>query len=569
MAKKVTIEAFKVAFQKPSLIFSKVKGKEKKAIEQDNIANRRSDFSQKLDAMYQKDPKYFVKLMGYKLAKHWGDASREYWLNLSPPGAMASVVDKIVGPSPSKEKMKQAVAQFSDAMTALQRLSEIDPESFAEAFIAHYKTLDPGQAVAFASIVPAKATGPILLEAVSQSNSDVAKALVKSTGGLSLDEAREIASVNPDFFITHLLVPFKAEPSDRIIDLIRDPGLRKILSRGGKAWTDLRDSTPMLKLLDGVEQKLATKDSDDDKVKKVFEALLKNEGIELSYYSNRCDQNRSILAGMSENDKQRRKQSEEALGIKLPPKPSTQCHNLVDVLKLSVRGILGDDVKITSGEVKHMALTKSLKGLRGGLLPKTFPGNVIKEDDTLPNGQVLFTGNDEGLQSHTWPIINGKAYDPVLGTEGDEVEKAVDNEFKWIVQGSMAKGSRGWYILRLDDKHKCEANDHGFGTMYRLTQKPSTYGMGYYGLVVVANDKIKRVDWIHPQGPAQGLLEVGDIVEEIDGESIAKLSTDQLAAYSRGKAGAKRTFKIRREFKDKPTEERTVEVTAIDPSTLG
>src|SRR5712691_2901718 len=78
-----------------------------------------------------------------------------------------------------------------------------------------------------------------------------------------------------------------------------------------------------------------------------------------------------------------------------------------------------------AGNVNNMLLTKPLASVPGkGLLDKSFGGNVL-DDGGKSLDQVLFTG-DGGINSHTWLVIDGMEYDPVMGTRGAELAASID-----------------------------------------------------------------------------------------------------------------------------------------------
>jgi len=559
---KATIDAFKAAFQKPKRP-KEVKSKDKKAIEKEFEKRKAAEFREKAKKLYQDDPVYFKKLLGYKIAKHWDDPARGYWLSETPPDALEEIVGGLIGAKPDKAMVKKTIVELCDCGAAMSKLHKTDPELFFSTIMESYAELDERQRTALGKNLPESVNKRIMLQVFDDENAAMTKAFMLTATALSDDELKQLATAKPKFFIENVMVPLKGS-NIRGADMLGDPKMRDILSQGGQAWTDLVAATPLLKLIDGLEKKFKTKKTTKDKVDTVFAAIVNNEGIELTYFTNKLDDDRAILTGMTDQDGANRDAMGKELDAEFPDVPATQCHNLVSVMTRAVKAVLGDDVTITTDHVKGMALTKKLSTLPGGLLPNTFSGNVLDEDGNL-TGQVLFTGDEFGKQSHTWPIIDGEAYDPVLGTRGDAVKGAVENEFTWIVPNMSAKGAGGWYFVPVPDQ-KCAPNGHGFGSMYRLTKDPTPFERGVFGLKFRASAD-GRPQVLSIDGPANGLLQIGDVLLEIDGKSTkgADVSKDGIKEFNFADIGQTTTFKVQRRNEKKPLK---VNVTAVAPSTI-
>jgi hypothetical protein len=561
---KATIEAFKTAFNKPIAPITAVGGK--LAIDKENKKSDGGDFRVKAAKLYKDNPKYFKKLLAYKMAKHWDDPSRHNWINQTPAEAVEEVVGGLVGDKPTAEGMKLAVEQLFDCTAGIAKLIKTDVDLFLKTVKENYKSLDPKKAKMLGTCIAAPTSYRLLKEVFESGDKELTGAFVSSLQDMPQDDVVKMAETNPAFFMKEVLKPFNGM-SNRGVDLLSDPKMRAALAKDDAAWKKFVEATPMLKLMDTIEKKFTPQQTKAEKVDVVFQSLVKNDGIELTYFTNRLDEDRAILTGMTDKDQERRDEMTK-LGTTFPEVPATQCHNLVAVMTRTVKAVLGDDVKITTGFIKGMALTKKLSTLPGGLLPKTFKGNVV-DDEGKPTGQVLFTGNEFGEQSHTWPIIDGEAFDPVLGTKGAAVAAAVDNEFTWIVPNTTGKGKGGWFFVP-DKTLKCEANPHGFNTMYRLTKEPVQYEQGIFGITLNPgpdNDRLKVND---TAGLANGKLYIGDVILEIDGVSTKGCDTSAEArkAHNLGEIGATKTLKIRRTEPGKKPKEVKVTITAFAPSTL-
>jgi len=248
-------------------------------------------------------------------------------------------------------------------------------------------------------------------------------------------------------------------------------------------WEALVDTTPMLKLLENVEKSFAPKKGQKNPkpptpaevVAKIFDSIVNNDGMELGYRSVSEDPVRVILSGGTKEDKEARDKKKAVIGASFPDIPATQCHSLLELTETLMGACPGVKPKITQGECKDMALTTKLSTIPGtGLLDKSFGGNVF-DDNGASLDQVLFTG-EGGMKSHTWIVVDGVAYDPVLGTRGADVQAAVAAEFKWKIDDRFAVVGGGFYIVKeTDSPLKVTANQMGFTTGYRLTKNPSKF----------------------------------------------------------------------------------------------
>lgn len=90
MAKSYTIPQFKQAFKKPPRPKT-VKSKEKDLLEKSVRDNNSASFGKSAKELFDKEPEYFVKLLRYKLGKHWKAGKRDMWLNEAPPEAVEQV----------------------------------------------------------------------------------------------------------------------------------------------------------------------------------------------------------------------------------------------------------------------------------------------------------------------------------------------------------------------------------------------------------------------------------------------------------------------------------------------
>ena len=161
-------------------------------------------------------------------------------------------------------------------------------------------------------------------------------------------------------------------------------------------------------------------------------------------------------------------------------RPATDCHNLQNLTLRLVEAKLGNSVKRSvfppteeelkadvnakgtpKGKAKGMVLTRKLSDIGTKGLIGSFQGNVFDEGGK-PTGKVFFTGDGNGQDSHSWLVVtmvdkkDGKtkemAFDPVLGTKGAEVERAIDEQSITWANGdkTVAKTPGGFYLVRED-----------------------------------------------------------------------------------------------------------------------
>ena len=213
----------------------------------------------------------------------------------------------------------------------------------------------------------------------------------------------------------------------------------------------------------------------------LFDSLVDNKGIDLSYYTNTFYTPNDVMLGPSEMQETMFEKQREINPEGTPDGPASQCSMLTNTMQRMLEFCPGmkKKPKITQEEIAGMTMTVPLATIRTkGLLDKSFPGNVFDESGA-PTGRVLFTGSG-GIKSHTWLVVDGVAYHSVLGTKGDAVKGSVEEEFSWSKADAFAKGKNGRFIIQvtgeipveLKTKPKVATNKMGFSTAYILTDKP-------------------------------------------------------------------------------------------------
>jgi hypothetical protein len=510
-------DEFKTAFKaikkpnRPKAVASKLKSGLDKAIDETTDWDD-PDVAKRAKDIYDADPDYMVDLIAYKYAKHFeeGSEKRPLWVQQVPKEALTKALAKVV-PNDMSDRLTQAALERAVNGKGTQTntsaiIFERDPEGTSRYALDKWQKAkalgDNDLATKWADVMPSlPEAAPAKMKAVAETGNPGAAvafaeqlSLVTKAEGdppkqvFDHDEILEIARKNPAFFVSDMLPVLKAR--NQFIDIATDPALRALLAeRAPDEWAELVTETPALALLDSVEKAIKKKKlkTNADRVGEMFDAIVNNRGIPLAYAASTVDNNRVILTGGTQADhdfraKQRETEAEEneKRGItesSFPDVPATQCHMLLHLTEQMVDRCPGltKKPKITQGTVNNILLTAALSGIPGkGLLDKKFGGNVFDERGKSTD-QILFTG-DGGINSHTWLVIDGVPYDPVLGTKGLEVAASIGETFDWNIVDRVAEGNKGSFIIKGAPKTpKPKSNKMGFGTGYILTKTPAKY----------------------------------------------------------------------------------------------
>ncbi len=507
---------------------------------------------------------YIVKLVAYKYAKHYEDGSdkRPAWATKLPAGivsdAMAIVVpdgfdkpltkkalDRAIGGNPVefRRTADMLYARDPDGMTgyALQQIEAaakkgdlalvdkwvdaipVGPANTAKLMLAAARKGDAATMAALAKNLPSVIVLPPQPD--DQPPQDIKTILFNLRPNQrvpDMDLIAEIAEANPKLFAKEVLPRLKDNDA-AMLPLISDEAMRGLLKReAGPEWAKLVEDTPILTVFDGLETKIEEEDLDtpDKVVGGLFDMVVNNEGIDLSYYTNTFYNPKDMMLGPVEGQQKYLDSLRKASGS-MPDGPASQCSMLTNTIQRMLEFSPGMNPKptIVQKETPKMAMTVPLASIKRGdapikgLLDKSFPGNVFDEAGA-PTGRVMFTGSG-GVKAHTWLIVNGVAYDSVLGTKGDEVEAAVGEEFRWIKPDVFAKGNKGSFLVQVTDaapaalatKPKVTANKMGFNTAYVLTKTPDTFlsekEKADFGLAS-AKQPDKKEDWENPRDDRRG-----------------------------------------------------------------
>jgi hypothetical protein len=490
---KKTPDEFKQAFKaikkpkRPSKGVGKLKDVLEKAVgDEDSDA-----FVKNIDLIAKADRGYLIDLVAYKLGKHLENTDkRPFWQEKVPPDIMKAAVAKIVPDDLSTPTGAKAFEKaLKDGKTAdVALLFARDPVR-AEQFLFDQATTLTGKenagnramcmiAAASCGIDVVAFNKRVLKGALAAGNDDAATEFGKLLSGLGEDEIVDIATSNPALFFSKTLQGFKDRGSE-FITMLGKKSLRDKLSvLNPGAWATFVAGTPMLAALVTVEQQVV----DDGLVgssaimNAVFDAVLDPTKMQITYSATAVDSNHSIMVGFTDTTTgMREAQKKQGILEVFPDLPATDCHHSLYIMEQMMKLYPGFTPEIHNVNAPEMLMTEPLGTIPGrGTLDRGFPGNVFLENGT-PTGRVLFTGDDNGKNSHTWLSVDGEMFDPVMGTKGDDVAGAIGYQPTWIIYKRLANCNEDNLYAVMDKSLKPAANAMGFSTGYYLTDDPAKY----------------------------------------------------------------------------------------------
>lgn len=283
----------------------------------------------------------------------------------------------------------------------------------------------------------------------------------------------------PGYFIDHCLLDgmrrtdfgkqtLQAMVEDKVF-------LGNLATKAPGEFARLTAAMPVLKLVSGVETEVRA-DQVEGKVMtqaavidKLFDSFIANRGIEVGYSGTKIDENNVILTGQHALDIEHREKDLKPLMPDLPAKLSTACHQLLGLFQSVLKSYPGlEALKMEPGDEPAAVLTQPLGTLPGGLIASGFGGNVFDEHGS-PTGQIFFSGNQDKLpKSHSWVILDGVPYDPVLGTRDAGVDGAINGRFVFNDDPEVATETGGTRVLTRDRTLK-PSGEYGLTAAWRLT----------------------------------------------------------------------------------------------------
>ena len=320
-------------------------------------------------------------------------------------------------------------------------------------------------------------------------DADLALAFAPDATELPIAAVYRAATEHAAFFIKHGLQAMKKKHEVRLMTLLEDQMLLKLLKQGAPGpYRRFAETTPLLKIASAVEEKGLT--GKREIVDAIFKAFVSNEGITVSYVSGRII---FSTAGLLVGKYAKPEKPDDIMF------PRAQCHDLAAMLTKVLRAYPELDVKIESQDEEQPVLTRPLNqmtrstGLTEGLIKNNFRGNVFTAGGA-ETGQIFFAGLP-GEKTHTWLKVGGREYDPVFGTDGPERTAVAAGTYERTGHTDIFRRG-GAYLVR-DRRRQAPESIYGFGTGYTLVENPRRWVQGLSQPDAVALGHI--VNWFRQQ----------------------------------------------------------------------
>jgi hypothetical protein len=394
------------------------------------------------------------------------------------------------------EKAANAAKHNDEIRPIARQLFDLDATYYCQ-FVIHKVEKHTGKdelRKRYSQTMPREAWWPMFDLAWRSKSAEGVAFFAKAGWDSNQDGVKQRALDDPDFFVDHFLIEGlrRDDAGKQLLQgLVEEKELLgNIRTADPVAFGRLVTAVPVLKLVRGVEAELDAEgesegeaDGDIDEegellsydkaVHKLFRAFIENKGMEIGYSGTAIDTNLIALTGRTKaSDKEREKQKRELMPD-MPAKLSTACHQLLGLFQSVLKSYPGlERLDVKPGDEPSAVLTEPLNTLPGGLISKDYSGNVFDQAGKS-TGQIFFSGNRAKIsQSHSWVIINGIAYDPVLGTRGDDVADAIGGRFEFNDGEEVATEIGGNRVLTRDRTLKT-SGEHGLTAAWRLTTGPS------------------------------------------------------------------------------------------------
>lgn len=293
----------------------------------------------------------------------------------------------------------------------------------------------------------------------------------------SLTAAQRLALArrsDPAFLVEHVLTPGKERRPGHIVPVLQEHPLMDYLKRHAPAaYAAFASDAPQLRVVENVMGALPPDATARQVVDAIFQAIVTNTSIDVAYLATQLTPVEHILTGDTEPSRNLHAQQSLALPA-IPAIPATDCHHLLMTFEAILKSYPRLDVDYERVTLTKAVLTQPLATMPGGLIARTFAGNVFDEAGAT-TGQIFFTGED-GVNSHSWLKVDGKSYDILFGTTGAAVQGAVAGQFVQTKDPQVYRQVNGGSFLIADPALPVPANPYSFSTAYRLTRHPSRLG---------------------------------------------------------------------------------------------
>lgn len=311
--------------------------------------------------------------------------------------------------------------------------------------------------------------------ACEQRDRRVATLLVEHFFSLTASQRLALARrSDPAFLIEHVLTPGKERRPGHIVRVLQEHDLMDYLKRHAPAaYAAFAGDAPQLRVVENVMGALPAHATAGQVVDAIFQAIITNTSIDVTYIATQLTPVEHILTGDTEPRRALHAQQLLALPA-IPAIPATDCHHLVTTFEAILKSYPRLNVDCERVTLTKAVLTQPLDTMPGGLIAKTFAGNVFDEAGATTR-QIFFTGED-GVNSHSWLKVGGKSYDILFGTTGAAVQGAVAGQFVKTKDPQVYRQVDGGSFLITDPALPVPANAYSFSTAYRLTRHPSRLG---------------------------------------------------------------------------------------------
>lgn len=397
-------------------------------------------------------------------AKHGGVSAQQ--LGKSRISDWESAIGKIVA-NPGDAA---AVAKGAKAADKLRQRDEQDLIDLFFHKLAKHATAHRSTAQAYTESLGDELRLKALERALGTGNTHATQWLAGDleTGfGSDRDRVAAIVVNNAINFLQDALPQLKKSNQGFVVKLLQEPGvLDGLRTAAADEADDVIRATPMLR---AVVRACATAGDNAGQralVNAFFTELIEGEYLNLGYSATALGSTLNVLLGTT---------SQMAPGVQ-----GLDCHHLLYVFEQLLKAHPKTrKATFGFGQIRDPLLTNRLSTLPGGLIAKTFRGNVF-DDAGKRTGQIFFSGG-AGTDAHTWAVVGGRAYDPLFGTTGSAVANSVAARFdRTTADGAFKEkgksGGKARFMIK-DATLKVPDNPYGFSTGYRLTTTPARYGV--------------------------------------------------------------------------------------------
>jgi hypothetical protein len=285
-------------------------------------------------------------------------------------------------------------------------------------------------------------------------------------------ELLQAAQHDEAYFVEHVLTPAKDLNPTMMVPILKKQALMGHLKQEAREQYDaFADATPQLAVVENVMGDMEDLDqppTNREIADAIFQAVITNTGIRLGYMGTAVSPVEHALTGETSTAmKLRREQKRRNRNI--PNIPATDCHHLLTIFQNILQTYPGFTGALDRTTLNRAVLTRPMGQMPGGLIANSFAGNTFDEDNA-PTGQIFFTGED-GINSHSWLTVDGRAYDPLFGTTGAAVAQGAAGSYQMERPGVFRNVDRNEYLVKTTEV-AVPGNPYSFNTAYKKMDGP-------------------------------------------------------------------------------------------------